>query len=127
MPRAPHSSALFAGSPRAKRSVFSTSRSRTRSMPLSSDISTRLTRGTGCEPPRLGVPDEGVGGGEIRRGGGRRREPLQRLGDPLEDLLGVIATKGAPGPPRQRAGFVALPELGGGAGHDLYRVASPPT
>src|SRR4051794_25464425 len=47
MPRAPHNSALFAGSPLAKRSVFSISVSRTRSMPLSSVIWTRLTRGTG--------------------------------------------------------------------------------
>ena len=48
MPRAPQSSALLAGSPLAKRSVLSISRSRTRSMPLSSDMSTRLTRGTGA-------------------------------------------------------------------------------
>src|SRR5664279_218190 len=48
MPRAPHSNALLAGRPLAKRSVFSTSTSRTRSMPLSSDISTRLTRLTGA-------------------------------------------------------------------------------
>ena len=48
MPRAPHSSALLAGRPRAKRSVFSTRRSRTRSMPLSSDMSTRLTAATGA-------------------------------------------------------------------------------
>ncbi len=47
MPRAPHSSALLAGRPRAKRSVFSSSTSRIRSMPLSSDISTRLTLATG--------------------------------------------------------------------------------
>src|SRR5256885_1467884 len=47
MPRAPQSSALFAGRPLAKRSVFSISVSRTRSMPLSSVIWTRLTRGTG--------------------------------------------------------------------------------
>ena len=51
MPRAPHSSALLAGRPLAKRSVFSISMSRTRSMPLSSDISTRLTRGTGTRRP----------------------------------------------------------------------------
>ena len=49
MPRAPHNSALFAGRPLAKRSVFSISVSRTRSMPLSSVISTRLTRGTGTQ------------------------------------------------------------------------------
>src|SRR3954467_6709044 len=47
MPRAPQSSALFAGRPLAKRSVFSIRVSRTRSMPLSSVIWTRLTRGTG--------------------------------------------------------------------------------
>ena len=50
MPRAPHSSALLAGRPRAKRSVFSTSRSRTRSMPRNRPMSTRLTRGTGVKP-----------------------------------------------------------------------------
>ena len=54
MPRAPHSSALLAGRPLAKRSVFSISMSRTRSMPLSSVISTRLTRGTGHEPRPCG-------------------------------------------------------------------------
>ena len=48
MPRAPQRSALLAGRPRAKRSVFSTSTSRMRSMPLSSDISTRLTLATGA-------------------------------------------------------------------------------
>ena len=51
MPRAPQSNALLAGSRFAKRSVFSTSTSRTRSMPLSSDISTRLTRVTGASRP----------------------------------------------------------------------------
>src|SRR5262245_24390682 len=51
MPRAPHKSALLAGSPLAKRSVFSTNTSRTRSIPLRSDISTRLTRATGARRP----------------------------------------------------------------------------
>ena len=51
IPRAPHRSALLAGKPFAKRSVFSTSTSRTRSMPLSSDISTRFTRATGTSRP----------------------------------------------------------------------------
>ena len=54
MPRAPHSSALLAGSPLANRSVFSISVSRMRSMPLSSIISTRLTRGTGARRAPLG-------------------------------------------------------------------------
>src|SRR5262249_1862483 len=51
IPRAPHKRALLAGKPLAKRSVFSTRTSRTRSIPLSSDISTRLTRGTGARRP----------------------------------------------------------------------------
>ncbi len=51
MPRAPHKSALLAGNPRAKRSVFSKSRSRTRSIPFRSDISTRLTREIGANRP----------------------------------------------------------------------------
>ena len=51
MPRAPHSSALLAGRPRAKRWVFSTRRSRTRSIPRRSEMSTRLTRATGASAP----------------------------------------------------------------------------
>src|SRR6516164_6371542 len=51
MPRAPHSSALLAGSPLAKRSVFSIRMSRIRSMPLSSISSTRLTRPTVLKRP----------------------------------------------------------------------------
>ena len=51
MPRAPQSSALLAGKPLAKRSVFSIRMSRIRSMPLSRLISTRLTRGTGASRP----------------------------------------------------------------------------
>ena len=85
MPRAPHSSALLAGRPLAKRSVFSISTSRTRSMPLSSDISTRLTRATGASRPS-GCQTIGVGGGEIGQGGGRRRQPLERVGDALEHV-----------------------------------------
>src|ERR1700722_9222173 len=52
MPRAPHRSALLAGRPRAKRWVFSTRRSRTRSIPRRSERSTRLTRATGANAPR---------------------------------------------------------------------------
>src|SRR5258708_3332894 len=51
MPRAPHSNALLAGSPLAKRAVFSISISRIRSIPLSRPRSTRLTRGTGASHP----------------------------------------------------------------------------
>ena len=51
MPRAPHNSALLAGRPVAKRSVFSISMSRIRSMPCSRPMSTRLTFGTGARRP----------------------------------------------------------------------------
>src|SRR5882757_3102924 len=51
MPRAPQSSALLAGRPSAKRSVFSIRMSRIRSIPLSRPRSTRLTRGTGASRP----------------------------------------------------------------------------
>ncbi len=93
MPRAPHSSALLAGRPRAKRSVFSSSRSRTRSTPRSSAMSTRLTFATGVESAAVGVPDEGVGGGEIGARARRRGEPLQRVGDPLEQRSASVAAR----------------------------------
>src|ERR1700730_1207459 len=51
MPRAPHNRALLAGSPSAKRSVFSIRMSRIRSIPLSRPRSTRLTRGTAASRP----------------------------------------------------------------------------
>ena len=77
MPRAPQSRALLAGRPLAKRSVFSTSTSRTRSIPLSSDISTRLTRGNRRQPA-VRMPNEGVGGGEVGQGSGMlRRQAFQ--------------------------------------------------
>src|SRR5580658_2877849 len=79
MPRAPHNSALFAGRPRAKRSVFSTKRSRTRSIPLRSDMSTRLTRRTaaslrlsGCQMKASAAEKSDSGGG----GGARRSNAL---------------------------------------------------
>jgi hypothetical protein len=50
--------------------VFSISVSRARSMPRSSTISTRFTRGRG-QPWPLRVPDKGVGGGEVGRLRGR--------------------------------------------------------
>src|SRR3981189_3637107 len=64
MPRAPHSSTLLAGRPSAKRSVFWMRMSRTRSIPLSRPMSTRLTRGTGtsrpfgCQMKALALPSE---------------------------------------------------------------------
>ena len=70
MPRAPHSSALLAGRPWAKRRVLSRSWSEARSMPLSRPSGWRLTCGTGRKACGLGLPHEGFGGGEIE---GRRR------------------------------------------------------
>src|SRR3954454_6788895 len=67
MPRAPHNSALLAGRPSAKRSVFSIKISRMRSMPLSRNSSTRLTRGTGesrpsgCQTKASAAPKESAG------------------------------------------------------------------
>ncbi len=50
MPRAPHSRALFAGSPLANLRVLSMSCSHARSMPLRSCSGWRLTCGTGRNP-----------------------------------------------------------------------------
>ena len=84
MPRAPHSSALLAGRPRAKRAVLASSVSRMRSMPLSSASGTRLTVLTGRKALRLGLPDKGIACGEIGPLGLARTEPLDGPGDPLE-------------------------------------------
>ena len=121
MPRAPHSSALLAGRPRAKRSVFSTRMSRTRSMPLSSDMSTRLTRGTGRELAGIGLPDEGVGGGEIGRlgGGGASRSSAAAMR--CEDV-GVGRARAS----RRRTWnslFRSLPIAGRGAAASRFRSA----
>ena len=69
MPRAPQSSALLAGRPLAKRSVLSISTSRTRSIPRSRDMSTRLTLGTGtrrrpsgCQTKASATPRSGAAG-----------------------------------------------------------------
>src|SRR6516225_4154227 len=81
MPRAPHKSALFAGKPLAKRSVFSTRTSRTQSIPLSSDISTRLTRGTGARRPSGCHTNASAAlrsGSALRCGAKRSRAPAMR-------------------------------------------------
>ena len=91
MPRAPQSSALFAGRPRVKRSVFSTKRSRTRSMPLRSDISTRLTRATGasrrpsgCQTKASALTKSGTAGG-----GGARRSKASAIRSSTSSVAGV--------------------------------------
>ncbi len=94
MPRAPHSMALLAGRPRAKRSVFSTRIVFWRSTPCSSPISTRETLGTGREMPLLRMPDEGVRAVEVerrRRGG---RQPVQRVGDAGEQGVRRLVHQG---------------------------------
>ncbi len=84
MPRAPQSSALLAGRPRAKRSVFASSWSATWLMPLSSSSGTRLTRRDRLEALRRGVPDEGLGCREIGLGRGRCPPAFQGRGNAVE-------------------------------------------
>ena len=80
---------------------------------------------------RLRVPDEGVGRGEVGRGGGRRREPLQRLGDPREQALcrrrqswqGSARLGRAC---RRPASLLPFAGLRGRFGHFDHRVAAPP-
>ena len=60
MPRAPHSSALLAGRPRAKRRVLSSSCSAARSMPLSRPSGWRLTCATARKRFGRGLPHEGL-------------------------------------------------------------------
>ena len=78
MPRAPHSSALLAGRPAAKRRVLSSRMSRTRSMPTSSSERHVGDRRDRAQLVRLGFPDERVGGVEVDRRQGRRRQALDR-------------------------------------------------
>ena len=81
MPRAPQSSTLLAGSPSAKRvGVFQQRIAHAIDAAEQRDIDAidlrhRLQRAA------VGVPDEGVGGADIRRRRRRRGEPLQRLAD----------------------------------------------
>ena len=84
MPRAPHRSALLAAKPCAKRWVLASRMSRTWSIPRSSAISTRLTRGTGDESGAPRGEDKGVAGAEIARFLLRSGELLKSRGDPLQ-------------------------------------------
>ena len=81
MPRAPHSMALLAGRPRAKRSVFSSRMCFCRSTPLQQADLDAGNLGHRREVRRRGVPDEGIRRVEVDRRRRRRRQPLQRLGD----------------------------------------------
>ena len=49
-------------------------------------MSTRLTRGDRRQPPAVGMPDEGVGGGEIGRGAARGASRSSAVGDALEHV-----------------------------------------
>ncbi len=81
MPRAPHSRALLAGRPRAKRSVLSISRSRTRSTPWSSEMSTRLTLAIGSSAPRSARQTKASAASKSGRGsgGGARRSSASAM------------------------------------------------
>src|SRR5262249_30912937 len=84
MPRAPHSSALLAGSPRAKRSVLVSRGSRMRSMPLSSERGTRLTSATGMKPPDSGCQAKASLAAKSWRFGLLRAKALDGPSDPFE-------------------------------------------
>ena len=105
---------VVGGQAAAKRSVFSIRMSRMRSMPLRSDMSTRLTRGTGASLRRIGIPDEGVGDGEIGRFRRLRREPLQRRRDALENV-GVGDEAGELLGADMEQPFLVAPHSGAGA------------
>src|SRR5690349_17773867 len=83
MPRAPHSSALLAGSPRPKRSVLASNASRMRSI-FEQREGYAVDIGDRNETSCLGMPDEGVARREIRRLGLLRAKPLDGPGDPFE-------------------------------------------
>src|SRR5437763_6748444 len=83
MPRAPHSSALFAGRPSAKRSVFSIRMSRIRSMPLSKPSSTRLTLGTGDSRPF---------GCQTKASVSARREAASAVGEAAERCAAIASS-----------------------------------
>ena len=85
MPRAPHSSALLAGRPSAKRRVFSSSVSRAASMPLSSDSGTLAILADRQQAALGRLPDERVAraGAAVRHRA--RRKPLQRRRDALQN------------------------------------------
>src|SRR5262249_1043240 len=119
MPRAPHSSALLAGSARAKRSVFSTRMSRMRSMPLSSDMSTRLTRGTParCRPSRCQMKASAAAKSVTAAGGGASRSSAA-----------AIARRVAPSGAGARSDFelvdVSLAPLGTGFFAGFFGIAA---
>src|SRR5919109_3262532 len=140
MPRAPQSSALLAGSPRANRSVFSTSVSRMRSIPLSRDISTRLTSATGVSRRPCGcqanasaaAKSGGVGAPGASRSSAAAMRPKvsPSLDEASCDLFGDFDLDLAIAPLRSLSGAVASPQASvrgphrGGRrcnwGHDRY-------
>ena len=86
MPRAPHSSALLAGRARAKRWVFSTRRSRTRSMPAQERKVDPVDALNRRQRAAVGAPDERLGRLEIGLRRGRGRSALKRFGDAAEKV-----------------------------------------
>ncbi len=131
MPRAPHNKALLAGRLRAKRSVFSTNRSRTRSIPFNSDMSTRLTRRTaaslrpsGCQT-KASAAEKSSGAGAV---GARRSNapairinkavlsfPASRVPEPLPAVVFVAFAF-------ERGGDLAM--FTPGCGHPLSEAAA---
>src|SRR6202795_1141639 len=95
MPRAPHNSALLAGSPSAKRSVFSIRMSRIRSIPLSRPRSTRLTRGTGASRPSGCQTKASAPANErVASGAGEAAESRAAIASSAHAILSVVSCSG---------------------------------
>ena len=95
MPRAPHSMALLAGRPRAKRSVFSTRMAFCRSTPFSRPMSTRETLGTGARCGGDGMPDESIGRVRSTRAGGGGASRSSASAMRVSSAIDVIHAGGA--------------------------------
>ena len=108
MPRAPHSSALLAGRPRAKRWVFSTRRSRTRSIPRRSRKVDAVDARNRRQRLAVRAPDEGFRHFEIRLRRGRGRVAFKRLGDAAEKV--GLAFEGGQGEIQFASRAEALPQ-----------------
>ena len=89
MPRAPHSRALLAGRPSAKRRGVVDRISRTRSMPRSRSDVDAVDLGDRGKAPAGCVPHEGVGGVELGLQTRRRSDPFERIGDPAEQRQAI--------------------------------------
>ena len=80
-PREPHSRALLAGRPLAKRRVFSSRVSFWRSTPMQQVEIDPVDLGHRFQPVAGRMPDIGFGRRDVGAGGGGRGEPVERFCD----------------------------------------------